>query len=124
LLDIQVKRYREVVKAATNLQQQAVMLKGVLEKRPDVLKILAWFESNTVDTVYYETFSVSDSGDVNIHVIAPSAVEASYQMNIFDSTKAWNKVTLSAISFGKKGDNALSVGFGAQFIGFQTEQPK
>lgn len=123
LLDIQVKRYREVVKEASMLQQQASMLKQVLGKRVPYLEILSWFEANTIDSAYYTTFSVSESGEVNVHVVTKSSEDALYQMTIFSSTKSWEKVETSSVSLRQE-EELFPVEFDVLFKGFIVEPSK
>jgi len=118
LLDIQIKRYREVLRKASQLQQRAVKLRDVLEQRHDILGMLAWFESNTIDSVYLEGFSVSDKGDVHVRVVAPNAEDAAHQMNIFNATKSWKEARVSSIAFEQGPGNSPQVSFDVQLFGF------
>ncbi len=118
LLDIQVKRYREVVKEASHLQQRAVMLRQILEQRPDILGVVAWLESNTIDSVYFEGLNISNTGSVRIRAVAPNAEDAAHQMNIFASTKSWKEVDISSITLENDQENSFRVSFDVQLSEF------
>lgn len=110
LLEIQIKGYKPVVADATTLQKRVSILQSLFAERKDPNLAFGWLEANTLQTVFYDSFSLSNEGKFQIGLVAGDVVSAAQQLKLFLSDPEWKQVDVSGLALkdDEKGGTVVS----------------